>query len=75
MSNIFKVCDKCKASNLKSLIPKLKEIDAKAEIKIGCQNLCGIGRTKPFVIVNHVPIIASDEHLLIEKVKEHLQNE
>lgn len=65
----FRVCDKCKATNLKTLIPRLKEIDAHANITIGCANLCGIGRTKSFVILNHIPIIADNENELIEKIK------
>ncbi len=69
---IYKICDKCKGTNTKTLIPKLKEIDSNAEIQIGCQNFCGIGRSKSFVIVNHTPIIALNEDELIEKVKEHL---
>lgn len=68
---IFKICDKCKGTNIKTLVPKLKEME-NAEIEIGCQNFCGIGRSKPFVIVNHIPIIAESEDELIEKVREHL---
>lgn len=75
MSNIFKVCDRCKGTNLNTLIPKLKKLDKNAIIKIGCQNLCGIGRSKPFVIVNNIPIIETNEDLLVEKVKEHLNSE
>ena len=48
----------------------LKEIDANAEIIVGCQNICGICRTKPFTIVNGMPIIASTEDELISKIKE-----
>ncbi len=70
---IYKICDKCKGTNTKTLIPKLKEIDSNAEIQIGCQNFCGIGRSKNFVIVNHTPIIALNEDELIEKVKEQLK--
>lgn len=69
---IFKICDKCRGTNIKTLIPKLKEIDDHAEIQMRCQNLCGIGRTKSFVIVNHIPIIAENEEELIEKLKTYL---
>ena len=71
---IFKVCDKCKATNIKTLVPKLKEIDPQAQIDIRCHNLCGIGRTKPFVIVNHIPVIADTEEELLEKVREKVKN-
>lgn len=69
----FKICDKCKGTNISTLIPRLKEIDENATIKIGCHNFCGIGRTKPFAIVNQRPIIALDEDELIVKIKEFLK--
>lgn len=68
--NKFGICDKCKATNIKSLIPKLKNIDDKAIINIGCQNVCGIGRNKPFVICNDRLIIADNLDELITKVKQ-----
>ncbi len=71
---IFKVCDKCKGTNIKTLVPKLKEIDSQAQIDIRCHNLCGIGRTKPFVIVNHIPVIADTEEELLAKVREKVKN-
>lgn len=70
---IFKICDKCKATNINSLVPRLKEIDDKADIDIRCHNFCGVGRTKPFVIIDHIPVIAETEDELIEKIKEHLK--
>lgn len=68
--NKFGVCDRCKATNIKSLIPKLKKIDDKAIINIGCQSVCGIGRNKPFVICNDRLIVADSEDELIIKVKQ-----
>ena len=52
MSNEFRVCDECKTTNVKTLVPRLKEIDPNATIEIGCQSYCGIGHKKPFVVVN-----------------------
>ena len=72
MSNEFRICDKCKGTNIKTLVPKLKLIDFSADIIIGCQNLCGIGRNKSFIILNHIPIIAETEEQLIEKVKKEI---
>jgi len=68
--NQFRVCDKCKKTNLETLLPRLKELDSSAKIVIGCQNLCGIGQTKSFAIVNNIPVIAPSEDELIEKIKE-----
>lgn len=70
MNNEFRICNICKAVNFKSLEKKLKELDSEATINIGCQNVCGIGRSRPFVIVNHRLVVAENEDELINKVKE-----
>lgn len=75
MKNQFGICNICKGTNVESMIEALQKIDATAKIDIRCQNLCGIGRTKPFVIVNHIPVIADTEEELIKKVKEMLEEE
>lgn len=66
--NKFKICDKCKATNVKTLVNRLKEIDSTADISIGCVSVCGIGRNKSFVILNDILITAENENELIEKV-------
>lgn len=71
--NQFRVCDKCKGTNINSLLSKLREIDPHAEIIVGCQNFCGIGARKPFVIYNHVPIVADTEEELINKIKDEIE--
>lgn len=68
--NKIGICNKCKGVNYKSIIQKIKELDSDIQINIGCQNFCGIGRTKPFVILNHIPIIADNENELLNKIKE-----
>lgn len=72
MNNEFRICDRCKATNINTLIPRLKKIDSNCEIKVGCQNFCGIGMKKSFAIVNNVPVIAENEDELIEKIKNKL---
>ncbi len=72
MSNEFKICNRCKGTNVDTLIPKLKEIDPEASIVVGCQNFCGIGRTKSFAIVNHLPVIAENEDELIKEIRKKL---
>lgn len=71
--NQFQICNQCKAINATSLSKKIKAIDEQAQITFGCANMCGIGKTRNFVIMNHIQIVAENEEELIWKIKEQLK--
>lgn len=66
----IELCDKCKAINIKSLVPRIKNISNEIEIQIHCIQFCGVGRDKIVVLLDHVPIIGDSEEEVIGKISE-----
>lgn len=73
MINEVRICDKCRGFNHEKIISRLKKFDYKFNFVIGCQNFCGIGSRKSFLILNNIPIIADNEDELINKVLDELK--
>jgi len=72
MKTVVKICDNCKNINLDKIIKVIRDIDNDIEIITGCNNFCGICRTKAFIVLNNIPIIKETEADLIDEIKRKL---
>ena len=76
VQNEFKICDRCKGTNIATLVPRLEKLDPNAKIlEPMCVSYCGPGRDYPFVFLNNKPIKDENEDDLIEKIKEVLDKQ
>ena len=74
--NEIKVCNRCKGTNIRSLVPRLEKLDPDANIlTLACLSYCGPGRDYPFVFLNNKPIKGEDEDDLIRKIEEVLDEQ
>lgn len=69
----IEICDKCKGTNVKTLVPKIKNISNDIDIKIHCIQFCGLGRDKIVVLLDHVPIIGDTEDEVVKKICEKIK--
>ena len=65
----IKVCNKCKGFDYKKVINAINEKIENVDYEIGCNNMCGIGRSKVVVIVDNKPVVADNIEDLINKIK------
>ena len=68
MANEFRVCDDCDATNLKTLLPRLKSVDPDAKLRLAV-NRIAVQDEKAFAFVNNRPLSAPTEDELLEKVQ------
>ncbi|HEY2494262.1 MAG TPA: DUF1450 domain-containing protein [Paenibacillus sp.] len=68
MANDIRVCEKCRHTPLKSIVPKLQKMAPGDEIKIGCKSYCGPCGKRAFVYINGRYFSASTEDEVLVKV-------
>ncbi|GGN91566.1 DUF1450 domain-containing protein [Saccharibacillus kuerlensis] len=68
MANDIRVCDKCKHTRMKTIVPKLQKMAPDAEIKIGCKSYCGPCAKRAFVFINGRYVSAPTEAEVLEKI-------
>lgn len=73
MANDIRVCDKCKFTKLKSIVPKLQKMAPDADIKVGCKSYCGPCGKRAFVFINGRYISAPTEEEVLAKVAPHIK--
>ncbi len=71
--NEIHLCDKCKKVNAHYIKEQVLRIDPNIKIKMGCVNMCGVGRMKPFAILNKIPIIAESNEELVELIRKKIK--
>ncbi|ANS73815.1 hypothetical protein AWM70_03870 [Paenibacillus yonginensis] len=69
MANDIRVCDKCKFTRIKSIVPKLQKMAPDAEIKVGCKSYCGPCGKRAFVYINGRYVSAPTEEEVLAKVE------
>ena len=67
--NEFKTCNICRGFDSEKLVEGLKKLDSNANIVVGCQSMCEIGASRPFVIVNGIPVIGENIEEVLKKVE------
>lgn len=71
--NTIQICDKCKHTRVKTLVPKLQKLSPEADIKVGCKSYCGPCSRSAFIFVNGRYVTGATEDEAVEKVKKFIK--
>lgn len=71
--NTIQICDKCKHTRVKTLLPKLQKLSPEADIKVGCKSYCGPCSRSAFIFVNGRYVTGATEDEAVEKVKKFIK--
>lgn len=71
--NNIQICDKCKHTRVKTLLPKLQKLSPDADIKVGCKSYCGPCTRSAFIFVNGRYVTGATEDEAVEKVKKFIK--
>ncbi|MFD0674202.1 DUF1450 domain-containing protein [Cohnella sp. GCM10027633] len=72
-ANDIRICDKCKHTRVKTMLPKLKKLDPAADVKVACKSYCGPCSRYAFIYVNGRYVTAPTEDEAIEKARKYLK--
>lgn len=73
MANDIRICEKCKHTSLKSIMPKLKKLAPDAEIKVGCKSYCGPCSRFAFIFINGRYVTGKTEDDAIQKASKYVK--
>lgn len=71
--NNIQICDKCKHTRVKTLLPKLQKLSPDADIKVGCKSYCGPCSRSAFIFVNGRYVTGATEDEAVEKAKKFIK--
>ncbi|MFM9330462.1 DUF1450 domain-containing protein [Paenibacillus mesotrionivorans] len=71
--NNIQICDKCKHTRVKTLLPKLEKLSPDADIKVGCKSYCGPCSRSAFIFVNGRYVTGATEDEAVEKAKKFIK--
>jgi uncharacterized protein YuzB (UPF0349 family) len=71
--NDIRICDKCKHTRVKTMLPKLQKLSPGTDIKVACKSYCGPCSRYAFIFINGRYVTAPTEDEAIEKARKYLK--